>query len=498
MAFTLDRYFPYLVAPELTGQLARRACRAVALLAPLCVYLATAAPSVQPGDSAELSTAVATLGIPHAPGYPVYVMASYPFTLLPVGDVAYRVNVASAVYGAVCVVLIFELLLALGVRPLPSLFASQFAAFSYYFWAQSVIAEIYTFDAMLLIAMLRALVGFQQRRGTGWLCAAGVAAGLGVANRSGFAMFAPLVALALVRPSARPDLRQAAMCLLAFLVGLSSYLFVPIRSVDASAYVWGGQYLIDGSAVRPNLTSPDNLWDFFTLGPFHQLFFAGPSPSYSDHLSLVATWVWAAFLGSGALLGLVGVARAWTERRLDVLAIAATSVVYLGALTVYYVPDRDAMLLPFVVLWAIPAGFGLGLVWAWDTSHVFKVSLALCLATMFVVNQPLASQSGSSARRDEGVRLMDSFERDAIVIGSWPQMSVMDYLQRVEGTRPDLRLVQMWATGPDFAYAIADANRLERPVYVQLFGPAPPELKRHYVDGWAVFDASGTNAEETR
>src|SRR5690349_21007066 len=63
----------------------------------LIVLLRTVAPTVYAYDSAEFPIGAATLGIIHAPGYPLYLLITHLFTLLPVGDVAYRVNLFSVV-----------------------------------------------------------------------------------------------------------------------------------------------------------------------------------------------------------------------------------------------------------------------------------------------------------------------------------------------------------------------------------------------------------------
>src|SRR5688500_10781433 len=79
---------------------------AVALFA-LGLYIRTLAPSVMPGDYAEFQLCAAVLGVPHPTGYPLYIMLGKLFTLLPFGDVAYRVNLSSAVYMAGAVGLLF-------------------------------------------------------------------------------------------------------------------------------------------------------------------------------------------------------------------------------------------------------------------------------------------------------------------------------------------------------------------------------------------------------
>src|SRR3954465_10860585 len=79
-------------APLITG--------AVIFAAAVMLYLRTLAPSVMPGDYAEFQMAAAVLGGPHPTGYPLYIMLGKLFTLLPFGDVAFRVNLSSAVYMA--------------------------------------------------------------------------------------------------------------------------------------------------------------------------------------------------------------------------------------------------------------------------------------------------------------------------------------------------------------------------------------------------------------
>jgi len=68
---------------------------------PLAIYLLTLAPSVTFFDSGEFITAIASLGTPHSPGYPLFVNFAKPFTYLPFGSIAFRVNIATAISAAV-------------------------------------------------------------------------------------------------------------------------------------------------------------------------------------------------------------------------------------------------------------------------------------------------------------------------------------------------------------------------------------------------------------
>ncbi len=72
----------------------------LSFLIPLGGYLVTLAPSVTFFDSGEFITAIACLGSPHSPGYPLFVNYAKPFTYLPLGNIAFKVNIATAVSGA--------------------------------------------------------------------------------------------------------------------------------------------------------------------------------------------------------------------------------------------------------------------------------------------------------------------------------------------------------------------------------------------------------------
>ena len=72
----------------------------LSFLIPFALYLLTLAPSVTFFDSGEFITAVSSLGTAHSPGYPLFVNYAKPFTWLPFGSIAFRVNIATAVSAA--------------------------------------------------------------------------------------------------------------------------------------------------------------------------------------------------------------------------------------------------------------------------------------------------------------------------------------------------------------------------------------------------------------
>ena len=135
----------------------------VLAVAALGVYLHTLCPTLYWGDCGELATVVATLGIPHPTGYPLYCLLGKVWTLLlPVGSLVWRLNVLSAVFGALAVACCYGFARAVALpRPL-ALTAGGLLAFSSTFWQQCLITETYTLAAFftcLLLFLARTLEG---------------------------------------------------------------------------------------------------------------------------------------------------------------------------------------------------------------------------------------------------------------------------------------------------------------------------------------------------
>src|SRR5262245_57692195 len=63
-------------------------------------YLLTLAPALTLEDSGELATGSYYAGIPHPPGYPVWTIYTWLWSLLPISNVAWRVGFGTATAGA--------------------------------------------------------------------------------------------------------------------------------------------------------------------------------------------------------------------------------------------------------------------------------------------------------------------------------------------------------------------------------------------------------------
>ncbi|NUM81844.1 DUF2723 domain-containing protein, partial [bacterium] len=116
---------------------------------PVMIYLAGLAPSVTFEDSGELITAAYSWGIPHEPGYPLFTMLGKLFSYLPVGNVAWRINLMSAVFSSAgimflfCTCVLWLRELKAGFISVTALIASLCVGISPAYFSQSVITEVY-------------------------------------------------------------------------------------------------------------------------------------------------------------------------------------------------------------------------------------------------------------------------------------------------------------------------------------------------------------------
>ena len=164
-------------------------------LVTLGLYLSTLAPSVATifDDSLELQLACHQLAIIHPTGYPLYALLGKLFTFLPFRDVAYRVNLLSAVAAAWAVTLVYLGLRAIARRRLVAALGALALAVSPAFWSQAVIAEVYALNAAFTALAILSVLRWAESPGTNrsWLLLMALAMGLGLAHHRMIVLMAP-------------------------------------------------------------------------------------------------------------------------------------------------------------------------------------------------------------------------------------------------------------------------------------------------------------------
>ncbi|MCK6483499.1 MAG: DUF2723 domain-containing protein [Phycisphaerae bacterium] len=183
----------------------------LAAMAALALYFLTCAPDVLWGDSGTFQVRVARGELNSPAGlalaHPLYIALARGFALLPLGTIAYRVNLFSAVCAAAAVGLTFRFV----ARGTGDRFAAAIAAValavSHTFWTHAVTAEVYTLYVLLLageLCCIERYVRTGRRRG---LYLALLLNGLSLSNHVLAALHAPAYLVLMFRRLLRGGLR---------------------------------------------------------------------------------------------------------------------------------------------------------------------------------------------------------------------------------------------------------------------------------------------------
>src|SRR6266513_4421179 len=142
-------------------------------LGALILYILTLAPTTQFWDTSEYIAAANTLGVPHPPGNPLFVLMAHVWGLLPLAKAyAERINLFAAATSAVsagCWFLVAERWLrsfvpALWARRMAALAGAIVSATAFTVWNQSVVNEkVYTLSLLSIALILWLIVRWDDQ-----------------------------------------------------------------------------------------------------------------------------------------------------------------------------------------------------------------------------------------------------------------------------------------------------------------------------------------------
>ena len=207
----------------------------------LSVYVRTLCPTVPGGDAGELIQVAIEGGVVHPPGYPTWTMMAHAFSKLPIdGEPAWRVNLSSAVCGALAATL-----LSVGVGMWAScawtgIAAGGAFAFAPLVWEYSVQGEVFALNNLNNALLFYLLVRFARQPSLQRACHGAFAIGLALCNQHTLVFFcAPYALWAMLVCGTYRLLTPRALCWLALsgLLGLLPYLYLPFAGGPDAA--WG-------------------------------------------------------------------------------------------------------------------------------------------------------------------------------------------------------------------------------------------------------------------
>ena len=479
------------------------------------LYLFSLAPGLtwahQGADGGELVTAAIVNGVPHPPGYPLYMFLLQAWLaitglLMPGADLIWRGALLSALCGALSVGVTYLTARHLLRRNRRGMLWAALAALAWgispLLWQQAVIAEVYALHTLLL-----ALLGWATLVHPDKLWYVVIPVALGVANHLTFVLLLPAAFYVVwsqrKRPlDGQPDnqpgtawrrmLPVAGVFGLGLLFGSMLYLRVPLVAARTPPVNWGYAdnwngfwWLVSGAAYRGYL-------------------FASPATSVLSRLAAWAYTITAQYTPVGLAIALIGLAH-WDRtagylRNFSLLWVIPVSAYALA----YYTRDSDIYLLPVGWIMALWLAAGLAQIDEWvsqwvsqrvaasktDAHHSRMVpwllagAVCLWLAGMTVWRWDASSLAGDEVALDYLQQVKAVVEPTSIVVtlndretfalwfGAWGNRELagvtpineslyqFDWYRRLQGElHPEI-------TGIDESVdAVIAANRGQRPIY---------------------------------
>ena len=243
---------------------------------PLVFYLLTLCPTVFWIDSGELIASAHSLGIAHPTGYPLYVILGRLFSLFPVGEVGARLSFLSAVSGAFSSLFVYLSSMKLTGRASVSLMCALTTAFSLHMWDLSNTAEVYSLGVLFVAVAVFFLIRLSAKMDTSDLYLLAFLLGLGMTNHLTLGIMVPAVVLVVCSAAGslkRPVPVVLATVLFLFVLGLTLYLYIPIRAFHDPAMNWGDPRSLDDLLRTVSLSSHSGY--FFTRSFSHVLIMLG-------------------------------------------------------------------------------------------------------------------------------------------------------------------------------------------------------------------------------
>jgi len=467
-------------------------CAGAVFLVALVVYSWTLAPTVTPTDSGELILAAYGLGVAHPPGVPLWTMLAHLASLVPVGNVAVRINFSSAVFAALASAMLTLVVAELIVTAscfasprrrskaarqssdtdrsktrgllifVPAVGAGLLMAFSRTLWAYATITEVYALNALLivlvfiLIARWRRLIIETRTNSSAaetthdkWIYAAAFVFGLAMGvHHVTVALTLPAIAVVVYRTEglkffASRRLLYSALISIGALILVYSYL--PWAASRSPAMNWG------------NARSLQEIWWHIT-GRQYRVFFSFSTstmgPQFIEFCRMALREFGFPWLPITLFLAGAGLTSAYKRDRTAfwfLLLILLADLAY--ALSYEIAEDKDAYYLPAFISIAIAAG--LGIHWLiqlaasrrspiWTPSVAVATTIVLTSATAFAANWPFNNRKHYFIADDYVENLFSTIAPNGLLLTQdWQVASPMLYVQEVERRRPDVKAIDI-------------------------------------------------------
>lgn len=445
------------------------------------LYLRTLHPGVGPSlDSIELQIATLVMGIIHPTGSPFYLLLGrLAMVALPGPNPAFRLNLLSAICGALTVGITYLTAHRLTCNHVAAAYAALGLGIAVRFWYQSSVTELYTLNALFVAGTLSLLLAWEETRQPGFYWAATIVYAMSFGNHTSMILLFPAYLYAVFNIDramlTRP--RNLALTVVIVLLAALQYLYVPLRAganPPFCNYCPGEDF---------------SLLDYLMGGPFRAQMFAAEdvmprlAESVQQWTLQVGPWGWA--------LTIIGLWELLRDRSVAAWTLLLTIVAEWAFVVGYAIPDWHDFMTPIYVAAGPLMGYGAWRVWEivhpgvsvrlvlqYLAALAGTVLVVAALGVSFWTNLPLVDQSEQAGLQDRAYGLLAHAEPGAWLLMPHPQSE---------------NFVYSWAVR---YVAFAEGRELTVVTPEEVPPPGPPPHYRTWVD--VAPSVAGDQILETR
>lgn len=408
------------------------------------IYLITLAPGIVFGDSADLIMSAHFWGVPHPPGYPLFTILAKIFSFLPLKNIAFRVNLLTALIASTAALLNFFIVMAIIPKEqetinkvLPAASASLLFAFSYTFWSHSIITEFVSLEILLLSGLILLSLKWVENKKVAYLYALSFLYGLAVSNRPTTLFFAPafLYIIASIEPKIFTNTKRILISLTLGFLGLLPYLYLPISAARNPLRNWG------------DVRTWNNFWNHLTAAEYRSHFQFFPAATIADQITAYIPLLLRQFTPAILAIALIGIF--WTAKQkpknlLYLFFLFLLNFAY--AINVYQISELILYLPGFLIL-AFLIGLGLNFIITSAKSIssplFFSTAFLIALLPMILIGKNFSILKNRNAcfAKDYTQNVLNSLDRNALLVFDGDNLFPIEYFHLVERKRPDVALV---------------------------------------------------------
>ena len=470
----------------------------------LAIYSYTLAPTVTFVDSGELIVAAKALGVAHPPGFPLYVLLAHVATLVPIANVAARVNFASALFAAVAVAFVFLFACEItrnlklrdaeprsikkksrrqdtkykqevtrpisGLAMIPAIVAALAFAFSRTLWSFATVAEVYTLNTLIIATICFLMYRWRATEDARFIYLAALLFGLGLGvHHVTIGVMLPALAV-LVYRCAGWSFFKSKRLLFAALISIFGllivYSYLPLAARRSPLMNWGDPQ------------TAQRLW-WHVTGHQYQVFFSfsleqivNQSAQFASLAAREFNPVWLPLVLLLALFGFIELYQFERTTFWYLVLIVITDLAY--SLNYEIAEDKGAYYLPTFLCLAVATGFGTQVLFRFILAGAKTENLRTAAAIVMTILVPATTFAGNFAYTNRhnfylASDYIENIERplpanSLLLTSDWQVYSPLFYLREVENRRRDVTAI--------------DINLLRRSWYFEYLQNQYPELMR--------------------